>query len=180
MFSPETRFECIAHVDPRLMFARAMLQLSTQRRDATSRSFPPTIVNWFVSQVPIAQSLHRDSCLRDSCLDNKLGNLILSLIECFLVVIIRSSGSVSTCSSAALQLSPSNSHRPSPPLPPHSPHSRLFCHASTPLRPPTTPTSIASAATGCFTVGSSAGSLITCRAWWDCRWLHRARLLARF
>ncbi len=85
-----------------------------------------------------------------------------------------------TCSSAALQLSPSNSHRPSLLLPPHSPHSHLFCHASTLLRPPATPTSIASAATDCFTVGSSAGSLITCRAWWDCRWLHRARLPCAF
>ena len=49
----ETRVEGIAHVDPRLMCARALLVRTRPRSTVTSpcSSFPPTIVNWFVSQV---------------------------------------------------------------------------------------------------------------------------------
>jgi hypothetical protein len=84
---------------------------------------------------------------------------------------IRSSAWACTCSSAALRPLPSSSlHRHLlrllPPLNPDFPPSYL---SSTRLRLQTTPTSIASAATGCSTAGSSAASLITCRVFWACR-----------
>ena len=83
----------------------------------------------------------------------------------------RSSAWACTCSNAALRPLPSSSlhlHllRLLPPLNPDFPPSYLL---STRLRHQTTPTSIASAATGCSTAGSSAASLITCRVSWACR-----------
>jgi hypothetical protein len=76
MLLPETRMEGIAHVDPRLMYARRATtpdsakneslthasRITQRRRHTALRSFPPTIVNWFVRQVCSSRSLHRFAC----------------------------------------------------------------------------------------------------------------------
>ncbi len=162
MLSSETRVEGIAHVDPRIMYdstRHAWLHRCTLPLDPAPRSFPPTIVNWFVSQVS--------------------GTAVLivppSPNHCFLHPLVflftRSYASACTCSNAALRPLPSNSLHLQllPLLLPPDPDFPPFYLWFTRLHHQMTRTLIASAATECSTAGSSAASLIICRVCWACR-----------